>query len=140
MQLFDRNDVFKDWNTLKQEHNLLNILYFQRMQLISSIPSGKILKQNNDIYTVTTIQHRFIQNSRVLTVQNITSLMLYWILIATTEHKATSKKKLKKMKTWKKIHWSVSRLERNLHDTSPFFQQYLCEMFWTEKLVLLVYR
>ena len=45
MQLFDRNVVFKDWNSLKQEHNLLNILYFQRMQLISSIPSGKILNK-----------------------------------------------------------------------------------------------
>ena len=45
MQLFDSNDVFKDRNTLKQEHNLLNILYFQRMQLISSIPSGKILNK-----------------------------------------------------------------------------------------------
>ena len=40
MQLVDRNGVFKNWNTLKHEYDLQNTLYFQWMQLISSIPSN----------------------------------------------------------------------------------------------------
>ena len=32
MQLVDRNGGFKNWNTLKHEHYLQNILYFQWMQ------------------------------------------------------------------------------------------------------------
>ena len=42
MQLFHRNGVFKDWNTLKDEYNLQNNLYFQRIELISDISSAKI--------------------------------------------------------------------------------------------------
>ena len=79
MQLVDRNGVFKNWNTLKHEYDLQNNLYFQWMQLISAIPSNwkNIIKQNNDINTFTATQHYFIQNSRVLTVQKVTSKELY---------------------------------------------------------------
>ena len=81
MQLVDRDGVFKNWNTLKHEWDLRNNFYFQWMQVISAMPSNwkNIIKQNNDINTFTTTQHRFIQNSRVLTVQKATSKELYWI-------------------------------------------------------------
>ena len=79
MQLVDRNGAFKNWNTLKHEYDLEKNLYFQWMQFISTIPSNwkNIIKQNNDINTFTTTQHYFIQNSRVLTVQKVTSKELY---------------------------------------------------------------
>ena len=91
MQLVDRNGAFKDWNTLKHEYDLQNNLYFQWMQFIGAIPSTwkNIIKKNNDINTFTTTQHHFIQNSRVLTVQKVTSKELYWILMTTTEYKPT---------------------------------------------------
>ena len=65
MQLVDRNGGFKNWNTLKHECDLQNILYFQWMQLISAIPSNwkNIIKKNNDINTFTTTQHHFIRSS-----------------------------------------------------------------------------
>ena len=61
------------------------------MQLISVIPSNlkKIIRQNNDIKTFTETQHHFIQKSKVLTVQKVTSRELYWIIISTIEHKPT---------------------------------------------------
>ena len=94
MQFVDRNGGFKNWNTLKHEYDLQNILYFQWMQLISAIPSNwkTVVKQNNDISTFTTTQHHFIRSSKILTVQKATSKELYWILITTVEHKATSQK------------------------------------------------
>ena len=62
MQLADRNGVFKDWNTRKNEYDLQNNLYFQWVQLISSIRSNwkNIIKQNNDVNTFTAKQHHFI--------------------------------------------------------------------------------
>ena len=85
MQLVDRNRVFKNWDTLKREYDLQNNLYFQidAMQLISAIPSNwkNIIKQNNDINKFTTTQHHFIRNSRVLTVQKVTSKELNLTLI-----------------------------------------------------------
>ena len=98
MQLVDRNGVSKNWNTLKHEYDLQNNLYLQWMQLISAIPSNweNIIKQNNDINTFTTTQHRFIRNSRILSVQKATSKELYWILITTIERKPTSQKYFEK--------------------------------------------
>ena len=98
MQLVDRNGVFKDWNALKHGCDLQNNLYSQWMQLISAIPSNweNIIKQNSDINTFTTTQHHFLRNSRVLTVQKVTSNELYWILITTIEHKSTSQKYFEK--------------------------------------------
>ena len=98
MQLADRNGVSKNWNTLKNEYDLQNNLYLQWMQLISAIPSNweNIIKQNNNINTFTTTQHRFIRNSRVLSVQKTTSKELYWILITTIECKPTSQKYFEK--------------------------------------------
>ena len=45
------------------------------MQLLSATPSSwkNIIKQNNDINTFTTTENHFIRNSRVLTVQKVTS-------------------------------------------------------------------
>ena len=119
MRLVDRNGVFKNWNILEHKYYLKNNLYFQWMQLISATPSNckNIIKQNNNINTFTTTQHHFIRNSRVLTVQIVTSKELYWILITTIEHRATSQKYFEK-----KIHLTEFRLERNLHDTSHFIQ------------------
>ena len=91
MQLVDRNGVFKNWNTLKHEYDLQNTLYFQWMQLISSIPSNQTSIKNIDINTLATTEHYLIEKSRVLTIQKV-SLKLYWILITTTEHKQTSQK------------------------------------------------
>ena len=114
VQLVDRNSVFKDWNTLRHEYNLQNNLYFQWMQLISAILSTwkNIIKQNNDINMFMTTQHHFIQKSRVLTVQKVTSKELYWILIITTEHEPTSQNTLKKKFTelsfdWKEIYMTL---------------------------------
>ena len=98
MQLVDRNVVSKNWNTLKHEYDLQNNFYFQWMQLISATPSNwkNIIKQNSDINLFTTTQHDFFRNSRVLTIQKVTSKELYWILITTIEHKPTSQKYFEK--------------------------------------------
>ena len=111
MQLVDRNGFFKNWHTVKHEYDLQNNLYFQWMQLINAIPSNwkNIIKQNNDINTFTTTQHHFIRNSRVLTVQKVTSKELYWILITTVKYKPTSQKYFEKKFTdlsldWKEIY------------------------------------
>ena len=45
------------------------------------------------------MQHHFIQNSRVLTVQKATLKELYWILIRKIEHKKTSQKYFQKIIT-----------------------------------------
>ena len=66
---------------------------------VPTILLEKYLKQSNDIITFTTTEHHFIRNSRVLTVQKVNSTELYWILITTTEYKATSQKYFEK-----KIH------------------------------------
>ena len=69
------------------------ICFFQGMQLISVIPSNlKNIKQNNDIKTFTATQHHFIQKSKVLTVQKVTSKELYWIIVTTIEQKPTWQK------------------------------------------------
>ena len=94
MQLIDSSGVLKDWNTLKHEHYVQNNLYFQWMQLISVIAFNckNFIKQKNGINMFKTTEHRFIQNSRVLTIQKVTSKELYWILITTIEHKPVSQK------------------------------------------------
>ena len=68
------------------------------MQLVSAIPSNwkNTIKQNSNINTLTTTQHHFIRNSRVLTVQKVTSKKLDWILLTTIDHKATSQKYFEK--------------------------------------------
>ena len=75
------------------------------MQLIGAISSTwkNITKQNND--TFTTIQHHFDRNSRVLTVQKVTSKELYWILITTTKHKLASQKYFEKKFTDLGLDW-----------------------------------
>ena len=122
MQLVDRNGVFKDWNTLKHEYDLQNNLYFQCMKLISAISSNwkVIIKQNNDINTFTTTEHPFIQNSRVFTFQKVTSKELYWMLITTTEHKATSQKYFEKIVTdlifdWKELYMTPLGVSSNTY-------------------------
>ena len=84
------------------------------VQLISAILSTwkNIIKQNNDINMFMTTQHHFIQKSRVLTVQKVTSKELYWVLIITTEHEPTSQNTLKKKFTelsfdWKEIYMTL---------------------------------
>ena len=76
-------------------------LYFQWMQLVTAILSNwkNIIEQNKDINTFTIIHHLFIQNSRVLMAQKVTSNELYWVLITTTYHKSISQKYFEK-----KIH------------------------------------
>ena len=119
MRLVDRNGVFKNWNIPGHKYYLKNNLHFQWMQLTSATSSNckNIIKQNNNINTFTTTQHHFIRNSRVLTVQIVTSKELYWILITTIEHRPTSQKYFER-----KIHLTEFRLERNLHDTSHCIQ------------------
>ena len=101
MQLVDRNGVFKDCNILKHDYDLQNNLFFQWIQLISSIQSNwkNIIKQNSNINTFLTTQHHFIWNSRVLLFQKVTSKELYWILTTTNEHKPTSQKNFEKKLT-----------------------------------------
>ena len=74
-------------------------------KLIGAIsPTWKnITKQNNDTFTTT--QHHFFRNSRVLTVQKVTSKELYWILITTTKHKLTSQKYFEKKFTDLSLDW-----------------------------------
>lgn len=68
---------------------------------------------------LTTTEHFFIRNSKVLVIQKLTSKELYWILITTISHKPTSHK-----------YFDLSLdLERNLHETLYCFQQYLYEVF-----------
>ena len=63
------------------------------MQFLSAISSNweNIIKQNKNINTFTTA-HLFVQNSRALMVQKVSSNELYWILITATEHRLTSQK------------------------------------------------
>ena len=52
-----------------------------------------------------TTQHHFIQNSRVLTIQKVTSKKLYWILIRIIEHKQNSQKKTLKKNSDLSLDW-----------------------------------
>ena len=124
--MVDWNGVFKNWNTLKHEYNLQNNFHFQLIQHISAWSSNwkNIIKQTNNVNTFTTTQQHFIWNSRVLTVQKVTSNELYSTLTTTIEHKPPSQKLFQK-----KVHWNQFKLERNLYNTLHFFQQYLQKMF-----------
>ena len=100
---------------------LKTICYFQWLQLISAIPSNwKNIKQNNDIDTFTTTEHHFICNSKVLSVQKVTSKELYWILLTITEHNPTSQKYFEKKFTdlsldWKEIYMIYGIISSNTY-------------------------
>ena len=122
MHLVDRNSVFKNWNTFKHRYDLQNNLCFQWMQLVSAIPANwkNINKPSSDINTFTTTQDYFIRNSRVLTVQKVTSKELYWILTTTTEHKPTLQKYFEKTFTdlsldWKEIYMTLPIVSINIY-------------------------
>ena len=100
-----------------------------------------IIKQNKDINTFTTTQHHFIRNTRVLTVQKVTSWELYWILITTAEHKHISPKHFEKKFTdlsldWKEIYMTTCIVSSNTYMRCFQYKIFNNDLFLNKRLFL----
>lgn len=82
----------KPWNILKQEYDLQNDFFFQWVQIIDAIPKlwRNIIKQNKDNLDLVFLDHHLIRNSRILSLNKITSKELYSILISKINNKPSS--------------------------------------------------
>ena len=74
-QLFSDNSSVKKWHEFKREYNLLESYFFQRPQLIDSIPERWkfIINENNENTTNLIIHdHHLIKGSRVIALDKLT--------------------------------------------------------------------
>ena len=89
---FDNGSI-KQWHGFKREHNLHESFYFQWLQLIDSIPQRwKIIIKENYENAINFIihDHHLVKDSRVRTVDKLTSTDIYSILISRAQNKPSS--------------------------------------------------
>ena len=82
-QRFTNNGSIKKWHKFKRECNLYQNSYFQWVQLMDSIQkNGNLsLKRKNEVAAnLITNDHPLIKGSRVITLNKLTSIVIYSIL------------------------------------------------------------
>ena len=108
--MFDQTCQLKSWQSLKEEYNLDNNMYFQWMQLIHSIPAKwkhtlKIADKIND-HDISIQDHHLIKNFRILTVAKLSAKEIYSILTYSSNNQPTSQKYYEKVFTNDNLDWS----------------------------------
>ena len=82
-QLFSDNGSIKKWHEFKREYNLHESSYFKWLQLVDSIPERWkfVIKENYENATNLIIHdHHLIKDSRVITLDKLTSTEIYSII------------------------------------------------------------
>ena len=83
----------KQWHESKREHNLHEKFYFQWLQLIDSSPQRwKIIIKENYANTINLVihDHHLVKGSRVISLDKLTSIEIYSILISRAQNKPSS--------------------------------------------------
>ena len=91
-QFFSGNGSIKQWHEFQREHNLHESFYFQWLQLIDSIPQRwKIIKENyeNSINLIID-DHHLVKSSRFMSLDKLTSIEIYSLLISGAQNKSSS--------------------------------------------------
>ena len=109
-QLFRPDGSIKTWYELKTEHELHENSYFQWLQLISAIPEGRkfMIKENHESTTNLIIHdHHVIKDSRVLTLDKLTSTEIYAISISKVQNKRSANFYFKNLFDGNDIDWAT---------------------------------
>ena len=92
----NENCNFRSWGTLKNEHHLINKLYFQWIQLIHAIPliwKQKMKNSEKNVETNYVVQdHHPIKTARVIVLHKLTARELYSVLLLSSGNIPTSQK------------------------------------------------